>query len=82
MTKYIFYLRTNHGDIERLEHLITSPIEGLLGTYKYQQALENFPETTVFWDNEKGVSVGIAPIIPDLPRREPNSQETSSSSNA
>lgn len=62
MNKYIFYLRDQEGTIQRMTNLIVAPPEGLMGIYKHDQSLENFPEKTVFWENEKGFSIGIAPL--------------------
>ncbi len=62
MQKYVFYLRNKEGNIVRMRNLIVAPPEGLMGAYTYEEALENFPEPTVFWESELGTSVGIALI--------------------
>ncbi len=68
MGEYVFYMRTDEGHLERLGNMIVIGHNSLLGSYEYEEALVNFPEFTVFWANEQGSSVGIAPIIPDQPK--------------
>lgn len=63
MSEFVFYLRTEEGRIERLGNMVTVTSESILGSYQYEEVLIDFPEPIVFWANEKGVSVGIAPLI-------------------
>ncbi len=58
----MFYLRDTDGHIERMENFVPAPLNNLLGTYQYEERLINFPEATVFWADEHGSSVGIAPF--------------------
>lgn len=61
MPKYVFYMRAEEGNIERLGDIIVDRPDGaLLGSYEQI----DFPETAVFWANELGSSVGIAPQNP------------------
>ena len=63
MPKYVFYIRTQEGNIERLGNIIVDRPEGaLLGAYAHEEPLMDFPETAVFWASELGLSMGIAPL--------------------
>ena len=64
MSEFIFYFRTEEGRIERLQNMITVASESILGAYRYEEALRDFPEPTVFWVKPEGDSIGIAPLIP------------------
>jgi hypothetical protein len=33
-----------------------------IGPFVYEQALEGWPETKVFWEQERGDSAGLAPL--------------------
>ena len=63
MPEFVFYLQNQEGQIERLGNMITVTSESILGSYQYVEVLTDFPESVVFWANEKGVSVGIAPLV-------------------
>ena len=63
MTKFVFYVRTQEGKIQRLGNMITDTSESILASYRYEEVLIDFPEPLVFWANGKGLSVGIAPLI-------------------
>ena len=63
MSEFVFYLRTEEGRIERLGNMVTVTSESILGSYQCVEVLTDFPEPVVFWANEEGVSVGIAPLI-------------------
>ncbi|MBA2658318.1 MAG: hypothetical protein H0U72_01845 [Nitrosospira sp.] len=71
MGEYVFYLRTEEGHIQRLSNIIATPRDYLIGDYRYKETLINFPETTVFWASELRSTVGIAPLISDLPGKYP-----------
>lgn len=65
MPKYVFYIRAEEGDIERLGSIIVDrPDGGLLGSYTHEEPLINFPEATIFWASALGSSIGIAPLNP------------------
>lgn len=71
MPKYVFYIRAEEGDIERLGSIIVDRPDGdLLGSYRHEEPLINFPEATVFWANALGSSIGIALLNP-LPVKKP-----------
>ena len=64
MPKYVFYIRTEEGNIERLGNIIVDRPDGaLLGSYEHEEPLIDFPETAVFWATELGSSMGIAPLV-------------------
>jgi len=62
VSKFVYYLRTEEGDIKRLENMTVIGTIDLLGSYQYPEQLSGFPEHTVFWAKEKGLSIGMAPI--------------------
>jgi hypothetical protein len=64
MSRFVFYLRTREGHIERLGNMITEGTRSILGSYQYEEPLTGFPEHTVFWANDEGVSVGLALLVP------------------
>ncbi|PTR05371.1 hypothetical protein C8R32_12335 [Nitrosospira sp. Nsp5] len=71
MPKYVFYLRAQEGNIERLGNIIVNRPDGaLLGSYEHEEPLIDFPETIVFWASKVGPSMGIAPLDP-LPKKNP-----------
>jgi hypothetical protein len=63
MSKFIFYLRTAEGHIERLGNMIAIGPESILDSYQYEEPLMDFPEPIVFWASEEGSSMGMAPLI-------------------
>ncbi len=63
MSRFVFYLRTKEGRIEHLENMITEGTKSILGSYQYEEVLIDFPEPLVFWANDEGVSVGLAPLV-------------------
>ncbi len=48
MSRFVFYLRTKEGRIERLENMITEGTKSILGSYQYEEVLIDFPEPLVF----------------------------------
>ena len=63
MRTYVFYHRTLKGSIERLANLISDHPD-LRGSYNHEESLVDFPETTVFWAEAEGESLGVAPVVP------------------
>lgn len=59
MNTYVPYTRTTEGTIERNNH-VTFCWQGPLGPYQYEDTLVGWPESKVFWQHEKGYSVGLA----------------------
>ena len=39
MTKFVFYLRTQEGNIQRLDNMITDTSESILASYRYEEVL-------------------------------------------
>jgi hypothetical protein len=70
MPEYAIYIRTQEGDIKRMENIVSgSPgfmqaHYGSLASYVHEEQLVGFPESIVLWVNSVGSSVGIAPLIP------------------
>jgi hypothetical protein len=62
MSKFVFYLRTKEGHIERLGNMIAIGPESLLDSYQYEESLIDFPEPAVFWASDEGSSMGMAPL--------------------
>ena len=62
MSKFVFYLRTKEGHIERLGNMIAIGPASLLGFYQYKEPLIDFPEPAVFWASDEGTSMGMAPL--------------------
>ncbi|WON73903.1 hypothetical protein [Nitrosospira sp. Is2] len=58
MSKYVTYLRTLEGNIERLPKAVTTQ----LGPYHYEETLVGWPESKVYWANDRGPAVGLAPL--------------------
>ncbi|SEL24838.1 hypothetical protein [Nitrosovibrio tenuis] len=62
MSKCVTYVRDTEGKIERKPTVITSCPDDSMEPYKYEEPLVGFPESKVYWANEVGPSVGIAPM--------------------
>ena len=62
MTKYVPYIRTEQGYIERKDYAIFNS-DGSLNPYIHEEALVGWPEPKVFWERPVGPSVGLAPLI-------------------
>ncbi len=60
MGKYITYLRTVDGNIERKPDAMHS--RNSLDPYMHEEALVGWPESKVYWANDRGPSVGLAPL--------------------
>lgn len=62
MSKYVTYIRTDDGTVERKPAAIVTHSDDSRDPYFYEEALVGWPETKVYWANEVGPSVGIAPF--------------------
>lgn len=62
MSKYVTYIRTNEGKIERRPAAIVTHSDDSLDPYMHEEALVGWPESKVYWANDVGPSVGIAPL--------------------
>jgi hypothetical protein len=63
MHKYIRYVRTAEGHIERIPYAVyNSPFDSFF-PYLHEQSLMGWPESQVFWAKETGPSVGMAPMV-------------------
>ena len=63
MDKCVFYLRDEADNMQRLDSLGEVSLKGLSGSYLFEEALTNFPETIVFWSTKSGPCGGVAPIL-------------------
>lgn len=61
MSKHVTYLRTFEGNIERLPNAITQ-LGNSLHPYQYEETLVGWPESKVYWANDRGPAVGLAPL--------------------
>jgi hypothetical protein len=61
MAKCVTYIRDVEGKIERKPNAITSCPDDNMDPYFFEEPLVGFPETKVYWANQVGPSVGIAP---------------------
>ena len=71
MPKYVPYVRTAEGYIERISYAIFNSSDEHPPLYIHEQPVSGWPESRVFWAHETGPSVGIAPIpscTPDAER--------------
>jgi hypothetical protein len=71
MPKYVPYVRTAEGYIERISYAIFNSSDEHPPLYIHEQTVSGWPESRVFWAHETGPSVGIAPIpscTPDAER--------------
>ena len=62
MSKYVTYLRTLEGNIERLPNAITTQLGNSLHPYRHEETLVGWPESKVYWANARGPAVGLAPL--------------------
>ena len=54
MSKYVTYLRTLEGNIERLPNAITTQRGNSLHPYHYEETLVGWPESKVYWRTTEG----------------------------
>jgi hypothetical protein len=66
LQRYVPYLRSAKGKIERLTDSIYDSSSDSLGPYVHRDALVGWPEPYVFWAKAIGPSVGIALFTPLL----------------
>lgn len=59
--KCITYVRTTEGNIERKPGVVVNCSEDSMDPSMYEDKLSGFPESKVYWANQVGPSVGIAP---------------------
>ena len=62
MVKYVPYVRTKEGYIERKSYAIFNASENCLDPYVHEEALIGWPESKVYWASRAGPSVGLAPL--------------------
>ena len=68
MPRYVFYIRTKEGSIERTQNVIcgfphiSQAQYSSLAPYVHEEPLEGFPESVVLWARSIGPTVGIAPL--------------------
>lgn len=63
MRKFVPYVRTAEGYIERISYAIFNSPDDSLDPYLHEEPLVGWPESRVFWAKDAGPSVGIAPLI-------------------
>ena len=61
MRKFVAYIRTVEGYIERLSYAVFNSSDDSLDPYVHEELLVGWPESKVFWAKESGPSIGIAP---------------------
>ena len=62
MAKYVPYVRTKEGYIERKSYAIFNASDSCLVPYIYEESLVGWPESKVYWASEAGPCVGLAPL--------------------
>ena len=62
MAKYVPYVRTKEGYIERKSYAIFNASDSCLVPYIHEESLVGWPESKVYWASEAGPSVGLAPL--------------------
>ncbi len=62
MVKYVPYVRTKEGYIERKSYAIFNASENCPDPYVHEESLVGWPESTVYWASQAGPSVGLAPL--------------------
>lgn len=63
MRKYVPYIRTAEGHIERVSYAVYNSLGEPPAPYVHEQSISGWPEPRVFWAKETGASVGIAPLL-------------------
>ena len=81
MCRFVPYLRSPEGDIERVSFAVYNAMNEVLYPYVHEQLLEGWPEQKVFWATKSGPSVGIAPLSSyvgeqQMPQREASMSAT------
>ncbi|MGH8685154.1 MAG: hypothetical protein ACREUM_07370 [Nitrosospira sp.] len=67
MRKFVPYVRTAEGHIERVSYAIYNSPDNSLDPYVHEESLVGWPEPQVFWAKDVGPSVGIAPLVYSAP---------------
>ena len=62
MAKYVPYVRTKEGYIERKSYAIFNASDNCLVPYVHEESLIGWPESKVYWASRAGPSVGLAPL--------------------
>jgi hypothetical protein len=76
MPKYVPYIRTVEGYIERVSYAIFNSSDDSLDPYVHEESLVGWPETKVFWAKNTGPSVGLAPLNSSLRSSLPSGQSS------
>ena len=71
MAKYVPYVRTPEGHVERKSYAVFNSSDTSLSPYVYEELLVGWPESKVYWANEAGPSVGLAPLNSLSPDSDP-----------
>jgi hypothetical protein len=66
MRKYVPYIRTAEGQIERVSYAVFNSPDEPPAPYVHEQSISGWPESRVFWARETGPSVGIAPLLTSI----------------
>ena len=64
MAKYVPYVRTLEGYVERRSYAVFNASDDSLSPYVYEEPLVGWPESKVYWASKAGPSVGLAPLNP------------------
>ena len=62
MVKFVPYVRTVEGYIERRSYAVFNSPDGTITPYVYEEELAGWPESKVYWASKEGASVGLAPL--------------------
>ena len=62
MYRFVPYIRTDEGDVQRVSFAIYKSPDDVVATYVHEEPLLGWPEQKVFRAAKFGPSVGIAPI--------------------
>ncbi len=64
MVKFVPYVRTVEGYIERMSYAVFNSPIGTPAPYVHEEQLVGWPESKVYWASKAGPSVGLAPLSP------------------
>jgi hypothetical protein len=62
MAKFVPYVRTQEGYVERKSYAVFNSSDTSLSPYVHEEPLIGWPESKVYWASEAGPSVGLAPL--------------------
>jgi len=71
MCRFVPYVRSPEGDIERVSFAVYDSPDDVLYPYVHEQPLVGWPEQKVFWAAKTGPCVGVAPISSHVPGQLP-----------